>query len=742
MKKVVSIILAAALVLSGINISETSVQATEWSSKDLLVNGTFEDDIWAEETKGFEITTEDWNKISAEHYEYATNEWIDADENQYGKKGLNLWIKDDNTEKQNITLNQQVDLEAGTYRLSAEVMGENSSMKLFADTHEGSVSYTGGWNVWEKTEIQFDLEEAKTINVGAVFIGEPNAYGYVDNFSFKKLDIPDMNAPESDIYVKKVENLRDDFIMGVDVSSVISLEESGVKFYNEQGNEQDIFKTLKESGVNYIRVRIWNNPYNIDGNGYGGGNNDLEKAIAIGKRATANGMKLLVDFHYSDFWADPGKQKAPKAWMEYTVNEKMEAAYTYTKESLQAIKNEGIDIGMVQIGNETNNSVCGISDTKEMCRFFNEGNKAVKEVDSNILTTIHVTNPERGTFSRWARILSDNQVEYDVLATSYYPYWHGTLSNLTSEMKKVSETYGKKVMVAETSYAYTLEDGDGHENTIKSEANLVDGYAASVQGQASSVRDVIEAVANVGENGIGVCYWEAAWLPVGMASEVKNNKLLWEKYGSGWASSYAAEYDPIDAGKWFGGSAVDNQALFDFAGKPLESLNVFKYVYTGTTVKKQVVSIDVENITIEEGDTVILPEKAIVTYNTGEKEELSIEWNSNIEDAIDVNQAGIYQITGSTDAGEVTCTVTVLKPNLLKNSGFEEEDMSMYTVSQDYVVRKNEDPYEGNYALKFYSSSDIDYTVEQKIVLEPGEYQFSLQMQGEMSEKMQISMLM
>ncbi len=121
-------------------------------------------------------------------------------------------------------------------------------------------------------------------------------------------------AIESDIYVQKVENLSDDFIMGVDVSSVISLEQSGVKFYGWDGQEQDIFATLKESGVNYIRVRVWNDPYNADGNGYGGGNNDLAKAVEIGKRAAAQGMKLLVDFHYSDFWADPAKQKTPKAW--------------------------------------------------------------------------------------------------------------------------------------------------------------------------------------------------------------------------------------------------------------------------------------------------------------------------------------------------------------------------------------------------------------------------------------------
>ena len=163
----------------------------------------------------------------------------------------------------------------------------------------------------------------------------------------------------SDLYVKKVENLSEDFIMGMDASCVPALEASGVKYYNYEGQPQDVFQTLAEAGVNYIRVRIWNDPYDANGNGYGGGNCDLDNAIEIGKRATAYGMKLLVNFHYSDFWADPGKQMVPKAWQGMTLEEKAEALYQYTRDSLQRLKDAGIDVGMVQIGNETNAKMCG-----------------------------------------------------------------------------------------------------------------------------------------------------------------------------------------------------------------------------------------------------------------------------------------------------------------------------------------------------------------------------------------------
>ena len=393
----------------------------------------------------------------------------------------------------------------------------------------------------------------------------------------------------STIEVEKVVGVSEDTIRGVDVSSIISLENSGVKFYDFDGVEQDIFKTLSESGVNYIRVRVWNDPYDADGNGYGGGNNDIEKAIEIGKRATQYGMKLLVDFHYSDFWADPAKQQEPKAWKGFTVDQKVEAIYNYTKDSLQQLVDAGVDVGMVQIGNETGYGFVGCSTWEregyevvsfwEIGRMMNAGSKAVREISEDILVAVHMTNPEKG-YNWIAKDLNDNGVDYDVFASSYYPYWHGTLENLTEQLKMVADTYGKQVMVAETSYAYTTEDGDQHQNTI-GEGSGVEGYEISEQGQANHVRDVFEAVANVGTAGIGAFYWEAAWLPVG--TDWASNKELWEKYGSGWASSYAAEYDPKDAGQWYGGSAVDNQALFDFEGNPLESLNVFKYILTGST---------------------------------------------------------------------------------------------------------------------------------------------------------------
>ena len=246
-----------------------------------------------------------------------------------------------------------------------------------------------------------------------------------------------------------------------------------------------------------------------------------------------------------------------------TIGEKEIALYQYTKESLEKLISEGIDIGMVQIGNETNGKFVGESEWSKISKLFNAGSKAVREIDSNILVALHFTNPEKiGNYENISYQLSENNVDYDVFASSYYPFWHGTLDNLTTQLKKIANNYGKKVMVAETSYVYTNEDGDGHGNTSPANGQSLD-YPISVQGQATSVRNVFQAVANVGEAGLGVFYWEPAWLPVGTSDNLENNKVIWEKYGSGWASSFASEYDSEDAGKWYGGSAVDNQGLFD-----------------------------------------------------------------------------------------------------------------------------------------------------------------------------------
>ena len=383
------------------------------------------------------------------------------------------------------------------------------------------------------------------------------------------------------LYVRKVENLPEDFIMGMDASSVIAEEDSGVKYYDWDGNEADVFRVLAESGINMIRVRVWNDPYDDEGHGFGGGNCDIRKALLIGQRATKYGMKLLVDFHYSDFWADPAKQMVPRAWQGMETEDKAVAAYEFTRDCLQLLKDGGVDVGMVQMGNETNGKLCGEKNWIRIQAIMQAGAKATREVYPDALVALHFANPEKAdSYATYAKKMDYYKVDYDVFASSYYPYWHGTLDNLAAVLSDVAETYGKKVMVMETSYAYTPDDTDFNGNTI-SDGTAVKPYPFTVQGQANCVADIIDTVANKTTNGIGVCYWEGTWISVGGASW-EENSALWEQFGSGWASKYAAVYDPDDAGKYWGGCAVDNQALFDATGHPLPSLKVFSLVREGS----------------------------------------------------------------------------------------------------------------------------------------------------------------
>ena len=394
---------------------------------------------------------------------------------------------------------------------------------------------------------------------------------------------PLVSAENDAVYFSQFDmNVNDgEPIRGVDISSILAVENAGVTFCNEYGRKQDIFRTLSEHGVNYIRVRVWNEPYDSRGNSYGGGNCDLYTAAEIGRRAAKYGMKLLVDIQYSDFWADPEKQTRPKYWIQHDHETLKGEIYKYTSWVLETISEAGGNIGMVQVGNETNCFFCGETDMYKICDLFASGDQAIRDFDRSVLIAHHFANPSTGSYAWYAQVMDECNLDYDVFATSYYPYWHGTTENLTTVLKEIADTYNKYVMVAETAYPYTSEDGDTFGNAVSEDSDsAVFRYDVSVEGQAQCLTDVFQAVANVGEKGIGVFYWEPAWLGVnGISWEEQSS--LWKKYGSGWATDYAAEYDASVTGS--GGSSYDNQALFDFEGNSLKSLQVFRNIYPQNT---------------------------------------------------------------------------------------------------------------------------------------------------------------
>ncbi len=544
-------------------------------------------------------------------------------------------------------------------------------------------------------------------------------------------------AESSTLYVKAVENLPEDFIFGMDVSSVIALENAGVRYRDRAGTERDLFELLKENGIGWIRVRVWADPYDDQGHGFGGGNNDLKTAVEIGKRAAAAGQRLLVDFHYSDFWADPGKQMVPRAWAGMSIDEKASALYQYTADSLTELKNAGADVGMVQIGNETNGMLCGEKDWVNISALMSAGSRAVREVLPEALVCVHFTNPENGSALRsWSLTLSSNKVDYDVFATSYYPYWHGTLENLTSVLSSIRSMTGKKVMVAETSYAWTLEDGDFSGNTIGEGGSYEHPWVFSVQGQANAVRDVTEAVVKAG--GIGVFYWEGAWVPTGGSTWEENHKL-WEEYGTGWASSYAGSYDPDDAGKYYGGCACDNQAMFGFEAKALDSLSVFRLMRTGQEAPIVPVALEDAELEVRVGTVPELPDTVEAVLTDNSRAAVAVAWNQEILENIDTRREGKYTVPGIASGLPAVCRITVTAPNYLRNAGFEDPDVSVWRAadlnktSQLYREEKAVDSKEGKAHWHFYSAAanTVKFTLEQDVEGVPaGTYSYSISVMG------------
>ncbi|MCH5151821.1 MAG: glycosyl hydrolase 53 family protein [Clostridiales bacterium] len=529
-----------------------------------------------------------------------------------------------------------------------------------------------------------------------------------------------------DLYVKKVSSLSTrtiDFIMGMDASAVPSLEDAGVTYKNFAGKTQDVFEILRDNGITDIRIRIWNNPYTDSsskygaGKSYGGGNCDIANAVKIAKRCADAGLGVIIDFHYSDFWADPGKYTIPKAWASYTTSQVTSAIESFTTDCLTQIKNTGVKITMVQIGNETTTGLAGSTDWNVISQYMNAGSKAVRAVTGTVANggakvAVHFTDPQNKNYS--SKAYNIRTVDYDVFGTSYYPFWHGTLSNLAEQLSSVRESYNKEVMVLETSYGFTNADFDGCGNTA---ITAVD-YPLSVQGQANSVRAVIDTVAGLGEWGLGVCYWEGTWIAASTSSSGSENAALCLKYGCGWANYYANEYDKSapSQGGW-GGCVIDNQAFFRSDGTPLESLKVFALARIGNETMEVVAdSYDKQEgyYTVNTG-TIVLPTTAWAYLSDGSHVAISVRWVVTAEQLEAYLQTpGKYEIEGySLDYGG-TCyyTLWILNPNLLTGGSFEaDEDITGYGATDNFIQTSGLGDWKLDYtkatsALQLYVSTD------------------------------------
>ena len=380
------------------------------------------------------------------------------------------------------------------------------------------------------------------------------------------------------------------FVKGMDLSTLVELERCGAKYYDD-GKEMDILDIVKKYDVDTIRIRLWNDPWSETGESYGAGENDLPTSLAIAKRVTEAGFGVLLNFHYSDLWADPGKQFKPKAWASYGVEELEQAVYDYTLETMRTFLENGVNITMVQVGNELSNGLLWpegkVPNYDNIAKFVSAGVRAVRKVDAErlagelsgvneacakldkIQVMIHLDNGGwNGLYREWFDNYTKRGEDFDIIGLSYYSFWHGSMQALDDNMNDIAERYGKDLIVAEVSMGYTMEDYKDYEKLSDEERkgyatkpSLVEKieYPMTVQGQCDFMEDFLNRISHVkGGKGKGFFYWEPAWIPV---------------HGSGWATPASLKYmqDPGPCGNEWA-----NQALFDYDGNALPTWKLIR----------------------------------------------------------------------------------------------------------------------------------------------------------------------
>lgn len=359
------------------------------------------------------------------------------------------------------------------------------------------------------------------------------------------------------------------FLHGMDISSMDEVVRLGGRFY-DKGEEKELLDILKAYGVNCIRLRLWVEPYSEGRKPYGAGGNDLGTTLRMIRQVKETGFKCLLDFHYSDFWTDPGKQIKPKAWDGYGEEALEKAVYEYTRDTLLELGDKGCAPDMVQVGNEITNGLLWPEGKKprygSIARFTGAGIRAVRGAGKGILVMLHLDNgTDRELYEDWFdNYQKQGGEDFDIIGLSYYPVWNNGIRGLADNMNFLAERYGKEMVVAETAHPFTMEDYASREGLGPGERK---GYAAkpelaakleyppTVEGQCRFMERFMEEVAGVkGGLGKGYFYWEPAWLPI---------------YGSGWATQESLAYmkDPGPCGNEWA-----NQGLFDYDGNALPAL--------------------------------------------------------------------------------------------------------------------------------------------------------------------------
>jgi arabinogalactan endo-1,4-beta-galactosidase len=420
------------------------------------------------------------------------------------------------------------------------------------------------------------------------------------------------------------------FIKGMDISFLTELLERGACFHDKEGNRREIFELLKENGVNSIRLRIWNEPENVpESKGYC----SLKHTIAMAKKIKENDMSFFLDFHYSDFWADPGKQEKPKAFKELDKEELIQAVYEYTKQVLNTLKEEGVLPDLVQIGNEIRSGMLfpdgEVPDYYGLVQLVNAGIRAVREF-AGVQVVIHLDQGGRYHYLRdwFDAAISQGLDEFDIMGLSYYPFWHGTFAELKESMVQLVKRYQKPIIIAETAHAWR-KTKDGF---IGEQQEKIAGFPATPEGQRKVLELVMSITASLEEDmGLGIYYWEPVVIP--------------EEGIPGWSS---------------------NMGIFDEEAKALPALECFRFTKSKEEIINPVKIYKPEPIVVKLGDVTQLPKLIQVLYSDGSVTKLPVWWEE-----YNTEKAGEILVRGWVNelSEKVSITLSVME-NLIKDYNF------------------------------------------------------------------------
>ena len=366
-------------------------------------------------------------------------------------------------------------------------------------------------------------------------------------------------------------------IIGADISTLPEVETQG-GIFREDGKAVLLDDALIANGVTSARIRVWNDPFDREGAPYGGGTCSISKMLALGKRVKSKGMSLLLDFHYSDFWCDPGRQGIPKAWKGMDTDGMCKALHDFTKQTLERFIEAGVSPEYIQVGNEITNGF--LWDTAKLDRSspkaFSEsfdrlakliraGTNAVREcTDAGIV--IHLEQSGKNALWReWFDAAAERGMDFDIIGASYYPLWHGTLTQMRENFDDMISRYGRDIMIVETAYPFTgvHHDPSGRKLMIGEDFTLEDGskpkWSFTPEGQQQFLEELKAECLKVKDGRMkAIYYWEPGWLPTKEST---------------WATKEAlrdiGEEDKDTGNEWA------NECLFDYSGNANPALYTF-----------------------------------------------------------------------------------------------------------------------------------------------------------------------